>query len=335
MCLQAAFSLHYAGEYKLGHRFVDAVRWALLRVDPPTAALALVWNTGMGGGQAMRDRDVLVQAIPEHAGFRQVKVLDVAVWTGSAAVERLVEQLLQGMPNLVSLKVKSASPNLSSTSYLQLKHLVVSADSFESLSNPASQMPLVETIHLWTIDGGSTMQQLNVRGCRGLRNLMLESIHVQQLFTDPGCRLGQDLTDFFEGLEEASVLIDLPPSLAKYVSINFDGEVALSVATQAALGLLTSFPCVSVLHLDWPGCSELVRDAAYLLMDLMLFDGQPLSALRSIIIDAVQMSGTIPAKLPSLEELVVRCEGRLELYFEDAKASFLALTKFSSWKSLQ
>lgn len=48
-------------------------------------------------------------------------------------------------------------------------------------------------------------------------------------------------------------------------------------------------------------------------MNAMTFDEQPLLALESILIRADTMSGTIPADLPNLRELVIRCEGELEL----------------------
>lgn len=52
----------------------------------------------------------------------------------------------------------------------------------------------------------------------------------------------------------------------------------------------------------------------------MPVNGQPLQGLRSIIIRGSEhqhINCAIPAVLPSLEELVVKCEGRLELLFED------------------
>lgn len=56
-------------------------------------------------------------------------------------------------------------------------------------------------------------------------------------------------------------------------------------------------------------------------------NGQPLWKLKTIIITAFNMRGSIPAKLPVVENLVIVAESCVELSFEDPVATSSALKK--------
>lgn len=103
-------------------------------------------------------------------------------------------------------------------------------------------MPLVETMHLWGDGTGIAIEQLDVRGCRGLRSLKLYCVLAKQLFMGSESRPGVNLGDIFIGLEAPDGVIDLPSSLADCAKIHINAEPMLYsiVHIWTADGLLAS-----------------------------------------------------------------------------------------------
>lgn len=164
---------------------------------------------------------------------------------------------------------------------------------------------------------------------------MLASVLVKQLFVHARCQVNLYLTCVLIDLIEGEGTMLLPPSLAEYVSMDVDMEAVCEAADGIA-----SFPHMSVLAVEWQTRkwpthnedneeeseeeSEFAEDLEPVLLKSLSSDGQPSSALKSIIIEAMKdIRCIIPAKLPGLEELVIKSTGCLELSFEDPQCHFL------------
>ena len=108
----------------------------------------------LDNAEPFQDRDALVKALEDSTNFKQIKLLDIELIfftgnpTGPAATEVFLDWLLQGKTSLEALRVSEADFKLGGSSCQHLKHLEVSADTFDTISKAAREMPLVETIFL-------------------------------------------------------------------------------------------------------------------------------------------------------------------------------------------
>lgn len=197
----------------------------------------------------------------------------------------------------------------------------------------ARLMPVVETISLtgrWELH----FKELDVRGCRRLRMLALDSMYVQKVFLGAGCRLSLSLQDiqYVAHKVEDGDMAAVPCSLAEHARMHCE-DFLEDIDSEEGPGLLALCPRVVALDMLWPYCRNLHlgQEVASLLMTMMPHGGQPLQALRSIIIFGVgnhPITCVTPAALPSLEELVVSSNSRQELSFETPQATFSAIDTF-------
>ena len=227
-----------------------------------------------------------------------------------------------------------------------LKHLYlrIGEESDGQAFQPALQLPMLGTLCFDQPDAGMdgfvTLPVLDVLGCQHLTNLSLKGVWVDELSMSPACSLDIDLHE--DRLDSRSVwrgpMWQHLESAGNIGFSNWDNSFSGCIS-DAERGLFGRLQKLKALSLRWPraieraafdsGQKEEFRwGAESLLTELMPTNGQALLNLRSIVISAQQMKGTIPVGVPNLAELVIMSEGCLGLSFEDPSELSATLKTF-------
>ncbi len=196
------------------------------------------------------------------------------------------------------------------------------------------QLPLLETLYLEGQGLHSVLDEVNLLQCGYFTHLVLDRVVVVHLSMGPACKLEVRLEDLCDPWEE---LWSSPmrPLLSRANHVNAWCEEQFAIDAHNMFG---SLPRTEMLHLAWPqpndpetgGFDEdaVTEGADSLLTNCMPADGQPFRSLEILRISAFNMVCTLPAKLPSLEELVILADNVLQMYFEDAVTTASALNTF-------
>lgn len=175
----------------------------------------------------------------------------------------------------------------------------------------------------------STIELVDRKGAQHLRYAHIKNIYVERLALEAAVALTVIMTQ--------GKLLDLLRAkeghwqLVQAQVVCLSGEVFWMMEDERKHhGIFSLFPHMEEIRLEWPRCvaatCEVVTNwetpAVDLLIECLPRDGSLLSSLKALILEGVSIGVRIPANLPGLEILVLSCEGKMDINFEDADATF-------------
>ena len=315
--------------------------WAAKHSGPNTSSLGLdlVEVPGSKFDAALKR----LEAASATAQWKHLSYLDIIVDTAvvdglNPYVDSIMRWAIEQAPSLKAFQVWGMRPRLTTFCLTSVRHLEIHARSVDTDGfEPARQLPMLETLSVGSrdLDKDLVIDELNLAGCLKLTHLALRNVYVTKLEKPAACKLSMKLYhESFESLEEG---FQAPPAtdhlaLADRVYLESEEEAGCILCEDAAHGRLGQCLCLSI-KAEEVRClpkADASSDSSPEQADLVLDRGmpanaQPLWKLKVVVIMAQTMTGTIPANLPSLEDLFVVCKKGLELSFTDAASTAASL----------
>ena len=221
--------------------------------------------------------------------------------------------------------------------FQHLKHLELPGALKRTTSEPALQLPALETLHV----AGDMHDKIDVSGCMRLRLLVVEGA-VYQVVKRLSCQLGIIVS--FDTHRNPGFDILTAEGMRNHLAVI--NELVLCIDEDnpprgAENGIFDAMPNLEVLMLAWPEYPgpeadedqqphvvDPMDEAEGILIRCMPKDRVPVWKLRVICVEALHIKGITPRALPNLRELVVYARGRLELSFEDPASTGKTLETF-------
>ena len=323
-------------------KVLQRLRWAAMRIGGITASFTVYFDSFVGFPTPfLWDLEQVVAAsygATQHEELECFKTEMLESESSPASSEGFSYWLhrlgvsLQAVCLHAESSCRSLRKGFGTPLFAQLRHLELCMPAFHRESyTAAGQLQVLETLQIVGnayIGYSSEADCMDLSGCLHLRRLVLIKVVPRRLLKPDTCDLCYDVGYPLSNHMDTLWRVGLSALLGSAGQIVFDAIPLLT--SPAACGVFGSFFQLKVLILKWSvsqGSLEydliIEHTRRYLLVNCMPLNGQPLEALRVLIItSAGGMKIVIPAGLPNLEELVISAKGPLELYFEDAGALF-------------